>query len=36
MATRGSTPNCAAVSAEASAMSANCSTFGSGFTAQSP
>ena len=36
MATRGSTPNWAAVSAEASAMSASCSAFGSGFTAQSP
>ena len=33
---RGSTPNWAAVSAEAMAMSASCSSLGSGFTAQSP
>ena len=36
MATRGSMPNCAAVSAEEMAMSASCSAVGSGSTAQSP
>ena len=36
MATRGSMPNCRAVSAEDTAMSASCSVVGSGITAQSP
>lgn len=36
IAIRGSTPNCSAVAADWMAMSANCSAFGSGLTAQSP
>ena len=36
IAIRGSTPNCSAVAADWMAMSASCSAFGSGFTAQSP
>ena len=36
IATRGSMPNCRAVSAEEIAMSASCSVVGSGITAQSP
>ena len=36
MATRGSMPNILAVSAELIAISASCSAFGSGLTAQSP
>ena len=36
MATRGSTPNVAAVSAELTAISASCAAVGSGLTAQSP
>ena len=36
IATRGSMPNCCAVSTEEIAMSANCSVVGSGITAQSP
>ena len=36
IATRGSTPNAAAVRAEASAMSASWAAVGSGLTAQSP
>ena len=36
IATRGSTPNCAAVTAEEMAISASCSAVGCTFTAQSP
>ena len=36
IATRGSTPNAAAVAADEIAMSASCSAVGSGLTAQSP
>lgn len=36
IAIRGSTPNCRAVAADWTAMSASCSAFGSGLTAQSP
>src|SRR5690625_3028450 len=36
MATRGSTPNCCAVCADAAAISASCSALGSVLTAQSP
>src|SRR3978361_2115339 len=36
MATRGWIPNCCAVVADEIAMSASCSAFGSGLTAQSP
>ncbi len=36
MATRGAMPNCSAVAADDTAMSASCSLVGSGMTAQSP